>query len=128
MKNLNQPEAIVGTVQELLAAAQQGHAQRITVSGQIVDSPSFRLAPGQALLGADESASVSFVSGADGVQVSSNNSVQKLRLRTAPDRRAIFNDTSVDTLGHIKLHEVYEDDHPPTVTLYRATVASTSSA
>lgn len=93
----------VSTISELLAAADKAGVERIRVQGQLTDAPSFRLAPGQSLEGADEAAAITFAPGADGIQLSSDNRVRNLRLHVAPERRAIFNDTSVASLGQMAL-------------------------
>lgn len=98
--------AVVGTVDELVTAARNPSIQEISVRGHIADAPSFRLAPGQSLLGEDDLAEITFVSGADGVELSSDNQIRALRLHAAPEKRAIFNDMSVDSLGRIELRGV----------------------
>lgn len=98
--------AIVSTIDELLTATTASNVQNITIRGHIADSPSFRLAPGQSLGGEDDQASITFADGMDGVQLSSDNSVRGIHLQTAPDMRAIYNDPSVTTLGHIEIHRV----------------------
>lgn len=97
---------IVSTADELLSATTSSDVQNITIRGHIAGSPSFRLAPGQSLHGEDDQASITFADGMDGVQVSSDNSVRGIHLHTAPDMRAIYNDLSVDTLGHLEIHTV----------------------
>ena len=99
-------EVAVATVDELLAAAQHPNIQQIIAHGQISDSPSFRLAPGQSLRGADDLAGILFASDAEGVQLSWDNRIHDLRLHVAPDKRAIFNDTHADSLGRIELRRV----------------------
>ena len=47
-----------------------------------------------------------FRGGSDGVQLSSDNEVHTLHLRTSPDRRVLFNDTRVDSLGCMLLADV----------------------
>lgn len=99
-------EVAVATVEDLLAAVRNPSSQHIMVHGQVGDCPSFRLAPGQSLQGADAQAGITFASDAEGVQVSSDNRLQQLHLHTAPDQRAIFNDTDVDRLGRLVLRGV----------------------
>lgn len=99
-------EALVATAAELTAAAQNPAVQQIIVRGHVVDAPSFRLAPGQSLAGEDELAEMTFASGTEGVQLTSDNQIRNLRLRAAPDKRAIFNDTDVESLGRIELRGV----------------------
>lgn len=99
-------EKTVTTVDALIAAVGDGSLRRIGVSGHLTGAPAVRLSLGQSLRGADDKSGISFVDGSDGVQLSSNNRIHSLRLHTAPDKRAIFNDTSVDSLGRIELRGV----------------------
>lgn len=99
-------ETTVATVEELVAATGDGGIQHIAVSGALVDAPSISLSPGQSLRGAGEAASITFAEGADGLRLSTGNRVHDIRLNVAPERRAIFNDTSVARLGRIELHGV----------------------
>jgi hypothetical protein len=78
-------------------------ARHLVVCGNIANVPSIRLAPGQTLTGNGDNASISFVKGVDGLQLSSNNEVRNLRLETSAGRRAIFSDTTVVRLGTIRL-------------------------
>lgn len=96
----------VTTASQLVAAVGDATNQTIIVSGEVSAVPTLRLAPGQMLAGADDSASLTFADGADGVQLTSDNRLHNLRLHVAPERRAIFNDTSVATLGHLTLSDL----------------------
>ncbi|MDE3231529.1 MAG: hypothetical protein KGO05_16745 [Chloroflexota bacterium] len=97
---------IVSTPDDLLAASGASGVQSIVIRGQIAGASSFRLAPGQSLSGENEQAAITFASGVDGAQLTSDNSVHDIALRAAPDKRAIYNDTSVATLGHLAIHRV----------------------
>jgi len=99
---LNVQERVVATSDELAAATKDAEVRQITVRGNLTGAPSVRLAPGQALCGVDDHAAIHFA-GVDGLQLSSDNQVRSVHLRTPPDKRAIFNDTSVNSLGHILL-------------------------
>lgn len=96
----------VSTPEELAAAAQDAGVKKIMVQGQLANLPSLRLAPGQVIEGQDEHAVLRFAAGQDGLQLSTDNHVHRLRLETSVERRAIFNDTSVDSLGLIHLSDV----------------------
>jgi hypothetical protein len=96
----------VSTVSQLLAAVNDARIPTIIVSSQVSDAPTFRLAPGQSLEGADEAATITFASGTEGVQLSSDNQLRNLRLRVGPEQRAIFNDTSVESLGQMTLSAI----------------------
>ncbi len=102
---MNSHERIVTTPDELAAATKDTSVQQITVSGSLANTPSVRLALGQVLCGEDDQAAILFA-GVDGLQLSSDNQVRGIHLQTAPDKRAIFNDTSVDGLGHMTLADV----------------------
>jgi len=103
---MNAPEETVATVEALIAATKDSGIQRIAISGHLTHAPSVRLSPGQSLRGADEGASISFTDGTDGLQLSSDNRIHNLRLDASPEKRAIFNDTSVNHLGRIELRGV----------------------
>ena len=103
---MSSSERMVSTADALVAASKDESVRTLVVSGNVCDVAGFRLSPGQALRGADDHASVTFSSDSDGVQLSSDNAVSRVRLNTAPDKRAIFNDTGVETLGRIALRDV----------------------
>ncbi len=91
------------TPAELLAAIGDAAASRITVLGDLTELPTLRLLPGQALVGGHPQAALRFAKGQDGLQLSSDNGVHNLELATDPDKRAVFNDTSVERLGRLAL-------------------------
>lgn len=103
---MSAPEKAVTTVDALVAATKDKSVQRIVVSGDLANTPSISLSPGQSLRGADERSTITFAAGADGIQLSSDNRIHNLHLSTSPDKRAIFNDTSVASLGRIELRGV----------------------
>jgi hypothetical protein len=96
-------EKVVTSAETLVAAVADSGIEQIVVSGRLTDVPLIRLAPGQSLRGADESAAISFRAADDGVQLSTDNSVRNIRLNASPEKRAICNDTTVPTLGRIEL-------------------------
>jgi hypothetical protein len=99
-------EATVTTVEQLVAATKNPDISRIFVDRDLVGVPSVRLLPGQSLRGHDVRSVLAFVAGSDGLELTSDNRVETIRLETAPDRRAIFNDTSVETLGRLVLRRL----------------------
>jgi hypothetical protein len=99
-------EKSTATVDALIAACKDSSIRRISVSGNLVNAPSINLSPGQSLRGAEEDASITFADGIDGLRLSSDNRVQTIRLNSSSDKRAIFNDTSVESLGRIELRSV----------------------
>lgn len=96
---------VVSSVESLISAVADATARRITVRGELSGAPSFRLLPGTELCG-EEGAVIAFAAGQDGVQVTRDNAIEELRLETDVDRRAIFNDTGVDGLGHLRFADL----------------------
>jgi hypothetical protein len=92
---------IVSTEEQLMAAAVD--ATRIVVQGQVTLGQPLQLVRGQRLAGGDDDAALVFAADMDGVGLSRDNELVGLRIQVDPDRRAVFNDTSVDTLGTIRL-------------------------
>jgi hypothetical protein len=99
-------EKWVTTTEALVAAVKDDSVKRVLVSGQLTNVPSISLSPGQSLCGAAENSMIAFVPGSDGVRLSADNSVHGLHLEASPEKRAIFNDTAVATLGRIELRGV----------------------
>jgi hypothetical protein len=98
---MNTPQQVVATPDELVAATRNPRVRQIMVRQNLSNTPSIRLAPGQQLFGEGDRPEVIFSAGIDGLQLTSDNQVRGIRLQTSPDRRAIFNDTTVDGLGHL---------------------------
>jgi hypothetical protein len=98
-------ERVVATAAELVAATKDSSVQKITIRGNLSGAPSVRLSPGQTLRGADEHAAIVF-GGVDGVQLTSDNQIRGITLQTKPEKRAVFNDTGVASLGRIQLTAV----------------------
>ena len=96
----------VTTVAELLAATQNPQVARIQLAASLSNVPSVRLLPGQTLSAADAQTAIRFASGEDGLQLSADNQVEHLSLITDPERRAIFNDTTVAHLGRLTLRRL----------------------
>ncbi|WP_447987172.1 hypothetical protein [Nitrospira sp. Nam74] len=103
---MNNSGKTVSTATELIAATQDASVRRIIIRGDLTDAPSVRLSPGQSLQGEGGHSGITFASGTDGLQSSSDNRIQNVRLLASSEKRAIFNDTSVDSLGRIELCEV----------------------
>jgi hypothetical protein len=94
------------TAGDLEAAAGDATVRRIVVDGELRGSKPLRLAPGQQVVGADDGAMVAFVAGADGLQLSRDNEVSRIRLEVDPACRAVLNDTAVEDLGAVRLTDV----------------------
>ncbi len=103
---MNVLDKSVTTSDALIAATKDQTVRKITVSGHLTNAKSVQLSPGQSLCGADKNATITFASGADGVQLSSDNQIHDLRLEADPNERAIFNDTTVASLGRIDLRNL----------------------
>lgn len=103
---MNPHEKAIATVDELVAATKGATAGKIVVRGELANVPVIRLSPGQSLQGDGDNAVIGFVAGADGLQLSSDNQIHNIALHTSPEKRAIFNDTSVASLGRIELRSV----------------------
>ncbi|WP_419728965.1 hypothetical protein [Lichenicola sp.] len=95
----------IETTAALVAAVAQGVAV-VRVAAQLIDVPTLQLHPGQAVVGFGGSARLAFGAGQDGLELCSDNCVEGLELAADPDRRAIFNDTSVDDLGRLELRQL----------------------
>jgi len=96
----------VTTVEQLVAVTQDAGVRQILVRGHLVDAPSVLLAPGQTLEGEGEGTTIAFARDTDGLQLSSDNRIQNIHLDASADRRAIFNDTTVNGLGRIELRRI----------------------
>jgi hypothetical protein len=103
---MNGTEKTVTNAEALVAAIREPGVERILVSGRLIGASPIRLSPGQSLSGADDSAAILFRAGADGIQLSTDNTVRNLRLYASAEKRAVFNDTAVPTLGRIELRGV----------------------
>lgn len=100
---MNAGETLVTTTDALVTATKDKDVQRIAVSGHLTDAPSVRLSPGQSLRGADKRSIITFTAYTDGLQLSSDNRISDVRLEASPEKRAIFNDTTVSSFGRIEL-------------------------
>jgi len=54
-------------------------------------------------LGEGDRAEIRFAAGVDGVQLTTDNEVRNIRLSAAPNKRSVFNDTGVESLGRLTL-------------------------
>jgi hypothetical protein len=94
----------VANLNELLGALADPNARRIVVTADVFQAPSFRLSAGQMLSG--HGRSIRFAAAQDGVQLSADNELAQLSLIADPERRAVFNDTSVGRLGVMRLRDL----------------------
>jgi hypothetical protein len=96
----------ISTVGELLAASRNAEGGTLIVDADLTDVPTVRLAAGQTLTGGNSAVTVRFARGQDGLQLSTDNTVEGLSLRADADRRAVFNDTGVAHLGRLTLRRL----------------------
>ena len=99
-------ERKITTTAELLAAAADASVRTIGVAADLSDLPSFRLSPSQSLTIASPRATLRFAEGQDGLQLSADNQVEGVELRTDANRRAVFNDTKIEQLGRLILRNL----------------------
>jgi hypothetical protein len=103
---MNTAEKWVTTTDALVAAINDASVAKVVVSGRLTEVPQLRLSPGRSLCGAAGDSAIVFAAGAEGVELSSDNTVHNLHLIVAPERRAIFSGTEVANLGRLELHGV----------------------
>ena len=97
----------VANAEELIAATRNKKVIEINISADLSDLSPLRLMPGQTLRSASERHVVlSFRTEADGLEVTTDNSVFDLDLRVTPTHRAIWNDRTVDSLGTLVIRSV----------------------
>jgi hypothetical protein len=94
----------VNSVNDLIAAADNKDIREIILATDLEDVPSIRLLPGQ-MLRSDSAIppTLTFRQNADGLGLSSDNTVANIDLVTSPGKRAIWNDYSVAGLGTISI-------------------------
>jgi hypothetical protein len=95
----------VSSVPDLLASVADASIRQIVATSSIEGAPSFRLSPGQSLVG-ENGACLRFAPRHDGVELSSDNRIEDIELKTDVDRRAVFNDTAVSGLGVLALRHL----------------------
>ncbi|MEV5840177.1 hypothetical protein [Nocardia sp. NPDC052112] len=93
----------ISNADELSAALADTCPHEIGVRGVVSSVGTIRLAPGQRLVGVTDDAAITFPPAVDGIQLTSDNTVSKLRIQADPAKRAIFNDTAAAGLGTVKL-------------------------
>jgi hypothetical protein len=95
--------ALVTSVEQLLEATRNEQVEQIIVRGEISQVPVLRLSPGQRLVGEGDGTALLFRPEVDGLQITTDNEVRDLHLQVSRERRALFTDTSVQTLGRLLL-------------------------
>jgi hypothetical protein len=99
-------EKLVTSTEALVEAVNDQAVERIIISGRLNNAPAIHLFPGRSLCGVAEDSTITFMADGDGVQLSADNSIHRMRLEASKEKRAIFNDTSIRSLGRIELHSV----------------------
>jgi hypothetical protein len=97
----------VNSVDNLIAAVNSNEVEEIVLSTNLSGVPPIALLPGQSFRSEfEEHRALFFRESTDGIRLSSDNTVARIDLVTSPDKRAIWNDYSVDGLGTIRLRSV----------------------
>jgi hypothetical protein len=97
----------VNSVDGLVEAAHDQDVGEIIVTTALDELPSIDLLPGKTLRSDSESfQTLTFRENADGIRLTSDNTVAGVDLITSPEKRAIWNDYSVPALGTICLQSV----------------------
>jgi hypothetical protein len=107
LTKMNGQTRLANSTEELVLATNEKEVRNIIVGADLNEVPAIRLLPGQSLGSSSEKRlALRFRESADGVQLSSDNTIRGLDLVTSPERRAIWNDWAVEDLGRISLHAV----------------------
>ncbi len=99
-------ERRVASVSELITVLADAESPDIIVTADLDGVPTLQLRPGKRLRGASPATSLRFATRQDGLRLSSDNCVENVALYADADRRALFNDTKVEHLGRLVLHNV----------------------
>jgi len=95
------------TTEELVRATNDKEVRNIIVGADLNEVPPITLLPGQSFGSSFEKrVALKFRENADGIQLSSNNTVSAIELVTSAERRAIWNDWALEDLGRMGLHAV----------------------
>jgi hypothetical protein len=96
----------VSTAGELQAAAGNPNVGEILVSASLDNLRTLRLSPGQKLSGDGAECVLHFAAGNDGLALTADNRVERLRIVADPNMRAVYNDTSMERLGRLVLRNL----------------------
>jgi hypothetical protein len=96
----------VASAAELVASAPDPHVDTVVVTTDLINVPTVSLSAGKTLRGEMAGITVSFAPGQDGVQLSTDNTIDNLTLQTSLDKCAVFNDTGVSSLGRLVLRNL----------------------
>lgn len=98
--------ATVTNLPDVVAAVRDAGITRIVVEGVVRGLPPLHLRPSQHLVGGNQRATLVFLDDVDGVRLSQDNTLAGLDIRVSASRRAVFNDTEVEHLGTLRLHDI----------------------
>jgi hypothetical protein len=96
----------VSTLAEFFVAIEDEEAAIVALDTDLTSVPSFTLPPGKSIQGRGTDVRILFAQDQDGLVLTRDNRIVNLRLETQPERRAIFNDTSVTSFGTMRLRDV----------------------
>lgn len=97
----------VNSVEGLVGAASDNQTREIVLTTDLNETPPIGLLPGQELRSdSGEPRTLIFREHSDGVRISSDNRIEGVNIVTSPERRAIWNDYCVGSLGEISLRSV----------------------
>lgn len=96
----------VNSTEELLAALATTRPGPILLGASLHDVPTLYLAAGQSLRAISPQAALHFGKGQDGICLSTDNQLDGLQLVTETNRRAIFNDYRMASLGRLILQNL----------------------
>jgi hypothetical protein len=99
-------EYVVNSVQELIKVASDSAVGTITIAQDLENVPEIRLSPRMTLRGHQNRKPVLRFLDGNGVCLSSDNAVENISLLVTPDRLALWNDDSVNSLGTLTLRSV----------------------
>jgi hypothetical protein len=106
MRKTKTADVVVVDAAALVEATQDPAAETIVVSGVVVGAPTVALLPGQRLVGTGRESVIRFAGAVDGVRMTTDNTIEGLRLETTPTARSLYNDTSVEGLGTLLVENV----------------------
>jgi hypothetical protein len=100
---MNRITKLVKSADEFVAATHDNTVGQIIVDSDLSDLPSISLMPGQTLRSySAKRSTLRFREDSDGLQLSSDNAVIALGLIVSAERRAIWNDYTVEDLGNLR--------------------------
>lgn len=90
---------IISTADQLIEATKDKTARYLIIRNDITDLPSLKLQPFQSISGEFDGKKITFSKDAEGFCLTKGNELKNLRIETTPDKRAVFQDPDVESLG-----------------------------